>query len=65
MNTLLYLACKSNNEDIIQTLINCGINPLIQNKYGLTCLHICAYLNNYSCAGLILSKFDLTKILKN
>ena len=58
MNTLLYLACKSNNEDIIQTLINCGINPLIQNKYGLTCLHICAYLNNYSCAGLILSKFE-------
>jgi ankyrin repeat protein len=38
--------------------LNVGINPLIKNKNGNTCLHICAYCNNYACAGIILSKLE-------
>ena len=58
MNTLLILACKSDNPEIISILISNGIDPLIKNKNGNNCLHICAYRNNISCAGLILSKLE-------
>ena len=58
MNSLLILACQSNNPEIISILISNGIDPLIKNKNGNNCLHICAYRNNISCAGLVLSKFE-------
>ena len=58
MNTLLFLACRANNPEIISTLISNGIDPLIQNKDGLTCLHISTYLNHYCCAGIILSNYE-------
>ena len=58
MNTLLILACKSNNPEIIPILMSNGIDPLIKNKNGNNCLHICAYRNNISCAGLVLSKLE-------
>ena len=58
MNTLLILACRANNPEIISTLINNGISPLIKNKYGSNCLHICAYRNSFSCVGVVLSKLE-------
>ena len=58
MNTLLILACRANNTEIISTLINNGISPLIKNKYGSNCLHICAYRNSFSCVGVVLSKLE-------
>ena len=58
MNNLLNIACLANNIEIIPTLLNNGINPLIKNIDGFNCLHICAYLNNYCCAGLILSNLE-------
>ena len=61
MNTLLILACKVDNPEFISTLINNGIDPLIKNQYGNTCLHICTYSNSFSCAGLVLSKLESNK----
>ena len=58
MNTLLILACRSNNPEIISILISNGIDPLIKNKIGNNCLHECAYGNNISCAGIVLSKLE-------
>ena len=58
MDTLLIIACRADNETMISTLINNGIDPLIKNKYGNNCLHICAYKNSFSCAGLVLSKIE-------
>ena len=58
MNTLLNLACMANNPEIIPTLLNIGLNPFAKNIDGFNCLHICAYLNSYCCAGIILSKFE-------
>ena len=58
MNTLLMLACRVDNPEFISTLIYNGIDPLIKNKYGLNCLHICAYNNSFACAGLVLSKLE-------
>jgi len=58
MNTLLILACRSDNKEVINLLLNVGINPLIKNKNGNACLHICSYCNNYACAGIILSKLE-------
>ena len=58
MNNLLNLACLANNPEAIPILLNIGINPLIKNRDGYNCLHICAYLNNYCCAGIILSKYE-------
>ena len=61
MNTLLILACIGNNIEIINLLINVGVDPLIKNKDGNTCLHICVYNKNYECAGIILSKIESLK----
>ena len=58
MNSLLNLACLANNPEAIPILLNIGINPLIKNRDGYNCLHICDYLNNYCCAGIILSKYE-------
>ena len=58
MDTLLIVACRAENDEIISTLINNGIDPLIKNKYGNNCLHICAYRNSFSCAGIVLSKLE-------
>ena len=58
MDTLLIVACRSENDEIIPTLINNGIDPLIRNKYGNNCLHICAYRNSFSGAGIVLSKLE-------
>ena len=58
MNTLLILACIANNPEIIPTLLNIGLNPFAKNIDGFNCLHICAYLNCYCCAGIILSEFE-------
>ena len=58
MNTLLILACRMENTEIISYLISNGINPLIKNKFGYNCLHICAFRNNYCSAGIVLSKLE-------
>ena len=59
------------NTEIICFLINNGIDPLIKNKFGFNCLHICAFRNNYCYAGIVLSKLEsfeekekIKKILK-
>ena len=58
MNTLLILSCRANNPELISMLINNGIDPLIKNKFGNTCLHISTYINSFTCAGIILSKLE-------
>ena len=58
MNTLLILACRANNPEFISYLIKNGIDPLIKNKYGNTCLHFCTYANSFTCAGLVLSTLE-------
>ena len=61
MNSLLILASKADNPEIISLLINNGIDPLVKNKNGNNCMHICAYGNKVSCAGIILSKLESLK----
>ena len=62
MDTLLINSCRAGNVQILSTLINNGINPLIKNKQGNNCLHICAYKNSFSCSGVILSKLEKNEI---
>ena len=58
MNSLLILACRAENTEIISFLINNGIDPLMKNKFGFNCLHVCAFRNNFCSAGIVLSKLE-------
>ena len=64
MNSLLILACRAENTEIISFLISVGIDPLIKNKFGFNCLHICAFGNFYCSAGIVLANLDSEKIKK-
>ena len=65
--TLLMRACKSDNYELINLLINYGINPLLKDLYNNTALHYCCINNSINSINILLQKLYLKSIslLKN
>jgi len=54
--SLLIHACQNNNYEIINILIDHGIDPLLKDNYSNTALHYCCINNSINSINLLLQK---------
>ena len=57
--SLLIHACQNDNYEIINILIDHGIDPLLKDNNSNTALHYCCINNSINSINILLQKFTI------